>query len=130
MKAELIVDLTCIPCEAHPEGKLPKGTVQDHPEAFRLVRCGCAVPADAECEVAAGMTAEQLTKAQNGYPKVAAGLLPEDYPAWEAGYMRGYKPNGDWIPGPNADELDEYEWQERKRESPLVFPGDEGVDDE
>ena len=117
MKARLIVELTGL----HGE-RQPVGMVIEHPEAYRYVRHGCGIPADEECEQAAAMTAEQMAAAQAAYPKVAAGLLREDYPAWDAGLMRGYRPDGSWIPGPNYDEVEEEEWEERKRESPIYIP--------
>jgi len=119
MKAKLLLTLGGVPCDEFPDGTRPAGTVIDHPDAYKLVRRGCAVPADQECTDKASMTPEMAQRARDAYAKADAGLLPEDYPAWDAGWMRGYNPDGSWIPGPNAADLDELEWEERKRNSPL-----------
>lgn len=39
---------------------VPKGTVIDHPDAFRLVQLGHADPEDEECRIRAGMTPAEI----------------------------------------------------------------------
>lgn len=56
------------------DGVLPAGSEIDHPEAFRLVQCGKAEPADEECRVAAGMTKREIVKAAKAQERMAAGL--------------------------------------------------------
>jgi hypothetical protein len=84
---------------------MPAGTVIDHPDAFKLVRMGVGLPADEECEVAAGRTKAQLAQAQAAQDKVRLGIHPEDYDAYDQGLMLGYSPDGNWIPGPNYEEV-------------------------
>ena len=76
--------------------------VDDEPECYQLVQMGVAEPADEECHIAAGMTAEAAQRAQAAYEKVSRGIQPEDYAAFDAGLMVGYDPAGNPIPGPNA----------------------------
>lgn len=83
--------------------KLPAGTVIDNSDAYLLVRMGIAVPEDDECAAAHGMTHEQLWASRKAAEKVALGIWPEDYAAFDAGVMRGYNPDGSFIPGPNAE---------------------------
>lgn len=55
------------------------GMVIDHPDAFRLVQNGVAIPADAECEQRAGnLTAEQLDEKQQAYEETNEGLLGDE----------------------------------------------------
>jgi hypothetical protein len=116
MKARLIVTLLT---DGPPN---PPGTIVDHPEAYRLVRHGCAEPADEECRRAADVTPEQMARAQATYQKVAAGIWPEDYAAWDRGWMRGYNPDGTWKPGPNYSEVEEHEYRQRAEDAGLVLP--------
>lgn len=108
MKARLLIDMTgddgvCPASGRRLTSPRPAGTIIDHPEAFRLVQQGCAEAADDECRDAAGMTLEEQVKARIHYDMVSQGIAPEDYEAYQAGVMRGYDRNGDWIPGPNYD---------------------------
>jgi len=107
MKAKTIVVLGCDPSPEFPAGVWPIGHIVDHPDAYKLVRRGCAVWVDDECEQAADMTQHQLDRAQKAYPKVAAGIHPDDYEAYDAGLMSGYYADGSWVPGPNADETED-----------------------
>lgn len=97
----------------HPEYKqgvrqwLDIGTVIEHTQAFRLVQMGAAKPADDECEKAASMSAGQKAAAQQAYKRLEAGIHPEDFEAFDAGHMVGYKPDGSWISGPNYIEDEE-----------------------
>lgn len=110
MKCRLLVELTTDRSAQFPDGKMPPGTVLDHPKAFWHVRLGTAEAADKECELKANRTPEQLAAARAAYPKVAAGIAPEDYPAFDAGLMTGYNPDGSFKPGPNVEEnLDDEE---------------------
>lgn len=114
MKAELIRNM---PWE--PDGKVvrilppgvseqdtpkfsPKGTVIDDKRVFMLVQMGIAVPVDDECVKATNMSEDQMTAAQKAYPKLDAGIIQEDFAAFDAGLMTGYNHDGSWIPGPNA----------------------------
>lgn len=106
----------------HPSGWWEVGEIIDHPDAYRLVRLGCALSADEECKLAVDMTPEQFQKAQATYPKVAAGLQPEDYSAWDRGWMRGYNPDGSWVPGPNYEEWQQIEAERRADEAGLYLP--------
>lgn len=47
-----------------------KGTVIDHPRAFRLVQLGQAEPADKECKAAANMTDAAIAKAMEVQQKL------------------------------------------------------------
>jgi hypothetical protein len=89
---------------------LPAGTVINNPSAFQLVRLGVAVADDEQCERAHGMNQQQLDAARHAAERVGLGIHPDDYPAYEAGQMRGYNPDGSWIPGPNfSDESEDSE---------------------
>jgi len=103
MKAKLLLDMTGPPSDRFPDGHKPNGTLIDHPDAWKLVRMGVAEPVDEECIAKADRTPEQLAAAQAAYPRVAAGIHPDDYDAYNAGLMTGYNPDGSWIPGPNAE---------------------------
>lgn len=122
MKCKLLMDMEGDPCEEFPDGTRMAGTILDDPEAFWLVLNGCAEPADEECRKRAGMTPEQVSRAHQAYLMLDAGVIPEDRIAWERGWMRGYDPNGNWIPGPNVDEFDELAWEEYKKTSRLILP--------
>ncbi|MGA2035879.1 MAG: hypothetical protein ABSG68_26830 [Thermoguttaceae bacterium] len=88
----------------------PAGSELENPEAYLLVRMGCAEPADPECEAAHGMGPEQLAAARTAYVRVAAGIHPDDYAAFDAGEMVGYDADGRPIPGPNyCGSLADYE---------------------
>jgi hypothetical protein len=100
----------------------PAGTEIEHPEAYKLVQMGCAEAVDDECRVAAGMSPEAWQRANHAYPRTAAGVLPEHFDLWDKGLMRGYTPDGKFIPGPNVQdpdyeddllETDEDDWDER-----------------
>lgn len=105
MQAKLITRLEMAP--GHPDWEpgvkqwLEPGTVIDHPRSYMLVRMGCAVPADDECEKAASMTNGQKQQAQHAYKRLERGIAPEDFAAFDSGEMLGYNPDGSWIPGPN-----------------------------
>ena len=89
-------------CADFPDGKKPVGTVIDHPDAYRLVRMGVAVPEDEECAQAAGMNDEQIKAAIYAGKRTALGIAPEDFPAYDQGEMVGYNKDGSFVPGPNA----------------------------
>jgi hypothetical protein len=67
------------------------------------VQGGFAVPMDDECREASNRTPAQIAVAQHAYARTAAGIDPEDFEAYEKGYMTGYL-DGEWIPGPNYAE--------------------------
>lgn len=102
MKATLIRHMRCIPSKEFPSGEKPSGTLIDHPEAYRLVQMGVALPADDECEQKAAMTEERLAAARHAYERTSKGIRPEDFAAFDSGQMVGYAPNGEPIPGPHA----------------------------
>lgn len=77
--------------------------VFDHPTGYKLVRNGDAIPMDEECELASGLRPEQLTVVQYNRERLARGINRDDWESYDAGYMTGYNPDGDWIPGPNYD---------------------------
>ena len=113
MKAQTVLVLNCAcdtcctgsgGCATYPDGKIPVGTVIEHPDAYKLVRLGCAVPADNECYFRANMTQRQMAVAQHAQRRTAAGIHPEDFEAYDRGEMVGYFPDGSWVPGENADE--------------------------
>jgi hypothetical protein len=107
MIAKLIRDMTCPVDRDNPTGVKPEGTLIDHPDAFRLVLMGVAVAADDECAERANITPEQFARARHAYERVDRGISPDDFEAYDAGYMIGYNPDGTWKPGPNIAELDE-----------------------
>ena len=104
MKAKLILNLTCQKTPDNPEGKLPAGTIMDHPDAYMLVQGGVAEPADEECEKRAGLTAEQFQAAKYYGKRREEHIHPDDFDAYNAGYMVGYNGDGSWKPGPNYNE--------------------------
>lgn len=62
-------------------GPKPAGTVIDHPNCWRLVQMGVAVPEDDACREKCGMTPEQIAAATVAYDRQEAriaGLLPEE----------------------------------------------------
>lgn len=101
MKARLLRQLEWGP-SSRKKGWAPVGTVIDDPRSYVLVRQGVAEPADAECEEKANRTPEQLATARCAYERTSRGIHPEDFPAYDAGQMTGYFPDGSHIPGPNA----------------------------
>jgi len=115
MKAELTH-----PCKAGPTEPnealrgtiLPVGTIREGPQAFRLVQCGVAKPADEECRKRAGMTDDEIQAAHDAYPAIEKGITPEDREAFNAGEMDGYNPDGSWVPGENAVQGDDPEEDE------------------
>lgn len=74
----------------------------DHPQSFRLVQHGCALPADAECEARVNMSAEQLSAAQMAYERLRRGIHPDDFALYDAGIIEGYNDDGSYKPGKNA----------------------------
>lgn len=102
MKSKILNDMTCVPTEAYPDGMKPAGTIIDHPQAAILVQMGVAEPVDEECREACNMTDEQIEAAKAAYPKLQAGIHPDDSEAYDRGEMVGYNPDGSWIHGPNA----------------------------
>ena len=82
-----------------------RGAVLEHPEAYKLVRQGCAVPADEACAIRACRSPSEIRLAQKAYERVNRGIAPEDYEKFDAGIILGYTPDGDYIPGPNFNLL-------------------------
>jgi len=92
--------------------KAPAGTVIDHPDAFRLVQQGVAIPADEECQRAANRSAQQLAAAQYAYTRLAAGIHPDDYELFDAGVITGYNPDGTPKLGPAAEQDESLQTEE------------------
>lgn len=113
MKCRLIRPMESSRREDPPGTIFPIGTVIENPKAYRLVQLGCAEPADAECLAAAGMNPQKFAEAVKAQNRLSAGIHPDDYAAFDAGWMVGYAadgdgvgPNGEWIPGPNYHEFE------------------------
>jgi hypothetical protein len=106
MQAQLIRDMTGEVTAEHPEGLYPAGTVITHPDAWKLIGLGVAIPGDEECRIRAGMTEQQMSAAQYAARRLAAGIHPEDFGRYDAGEILGYNPDGSYIPGPNAPAID------------------------
>lgn len=96
---------------------LPVGHVIDHKDAHRLVGMGVAVPEDEECRARSGYTPESQAALAAAYQRADAGIHPDDFEAYAAGWMVGYvkantKPKPDalghtsniWVHGPKWDE--------------------------
>lgn len=69
-----------------------------------LVQHGMAEPADEECEIACYRTPAERLAAQRAYERTKRGIHPDDFEAFDKGYMLGYQPDGSWLPGPKYDE--------------------------
>ena len=97
-----------------------RGTIIDNPRAVRLVQQGVALPADDECREAADMSPADLQAAQQAYERTRLGIVPDDFPLFDAGIIAGYEGDGSYKPGPNA------------HMAPDVFtdPDDEDEDDD
>lgn len=108
MKARFVYACGCEPTPEHPSKIRPVGEVIEHPDAYMLVRHGCAEPADEECAKAADVTPEQWQTAYEVYGRADAGIHPDDFWAWNKGLMRGYNPDGSWKPGPNSEDEADY----------------------
>ena len=106
MKAELITSLEMGPSHPNYETGRKKfllpGTIIDDPQCYKLVSMGCAVPADDECRDAVQMSDDEMKTAQHAYKRLAAGIAPEDFAAFDSGEMIGYNPDGSPIPGPTS----------------------------
>jgi hypothetical protein len=98
MKARMVLE-----CRKVGGGVRPAGEIVDDPDAYRLVQYGVAVPEDAECAIAAGMTLDEQKAAQLAAIKTSRGIAPEDYADFDAGKMIGYDARGAVVPGPNAE---------------------------
>ncbi len=69
MKAKLLSEE-----DGGAQGILPRGTIIDHPDAYKLVLHGVAEPADDECRTKAGMTPEKAAAAVAFQTKAKKGL--------------------------------------------------------
>lgn len=80
-----------------------RGAIIETPDCYLLVQMGCCAPADDECAKEAGMTPDMIRAATKAYERVAKGIHPDDYAAFDKGEMTGYDPQtGAKTPGPNA----------------------------
>lgn len=77
------------------------GAILDAPDAYMMVRQGCAKPADPACASRARRSVAQQADAQKAYERVSKGIHPDDYELFDSGIIDGYMPNGDFKPGPN-----------------------------
>ena len=68
-----------------------------------MVKAGVAEPVDDECREACQRTPAQIAAAQKAYERTRLGIHPDDFEAFDKGYMAGYL-DGEWIPGPNYAE--------------------------
>jgi len=114
MKAKLVIDVQAVPLVEDDrlvmrDGRKywPSGTVLEDERAYRLVQMGVAVPDDAECHDAAGMTEAQMQAAQHAQKRVAKGIHPDDYEAFDAGEMTGYDEDGNPVSTTDIKEIDE-----------------------
>jgi hypothetical protein len=126
MQCRLIRDMTGDADAEFPTGVRPAGTILASPphrdtHIVLLVQMGCAEPADEECAKASGMTPERMEAAQHAYERISIGIHPDDYELFDAGLIAGYRPDGSYIPGPNAEPEEDQE-----PESALWIP--EGFD--
>lgn len=94
--------------EVQPVTFWRNGAIIDHPQAYMLVRQGCAVPADEDCAIRAARSPEQQRAAQYAYERLSRGIHPEDFANYDAGYIAGYNPDGSYIPGPNWDQMPQH----------------------
>jgi hypothetical protein len=101
MRAKTIRPLNCPKTPANPSGVLPAGSIDAGPDCWKLVTHGVAIPDDDECAKKVNMSAEELASVQHSYNRLAAGIHPEDWAAFDAGEMVGYDKDGRKIPGPN-----------------------------
>lgn len=110
MKCKLVRVMRTHPRDEFPDGIMPIGTiVSDTPDVLLWVRMGIAEPADEECSAQQNQTPEQWQAAKHAYDRVSAGIIPEDYAAFDTGMITGYYPDGSPIPGPNAVAEEEFE---------------------
>ena len=77
-----------------------------------LVRRGMANPMDDECAETAGLTPLQIESARLAYDRTNRGIHPDDFDAFDRGYMTGYQPDGSWIPGPAYQEWESQQVEE------------------
>ncbi len=101
MRCKTIRNLNCPRTAEHPDGTLPAGSIDSGPESWKLVVHGVAVPDDEECRLKVNMTPEQMAERQRTYSRLAAGIHPDDWEAYDRGEMVGYDEKGRKIPGPN-----------------------------
>ncbi|MFZ5829821.1 MAG: hypothetical protein ACOY3P_07025 [Planctomycetota bacterium] len=104
MKATLLLDMSCDPSPANPQGIMRAGEEIDHPDAYMLVRMGVAEPSDDECAARHGLSPEQLAAARQAYRRVSAGIHPEDYALFDREVITGYAADGSYLPGPNWED--------------------------
>ena len=79
-------------------------TPAERDQVLFFVRIGACEPADEECEKAHGLSPRQLAEAQLAYRATAAGIWPEDFDLFRQGVIAGYDLDGNYLPGPNAEE--------------------------
>lgn len=112
--------------EMRQEWYFPKGTIHEHPECWRLVDCGIAKPADAECEARCKkMTPEERAQLELAYKADSLGIHdPVDRQLFFDGVIAGYEAVGNgqlaWLPGPNYEKWKaEQEALKKQKESDI-----------
>lgn len=85
------------------DGRLyaPPGSVLDDPQCFWIVLLGQAEAWDEECAERTKCPPEVLEQRLHAARRLAAGIDPDDYPLYDAGYIAGYDGEGRFVPGPN-----------------------------
>ena len=83
------------------------GAIIEHPQAYWLVRQGMALPADEECAAKCQRSPEQMAAAQRAYERLSKAIHPEDFGLFDAGVITGYDAEGNYLPGPNFQLLEQ-----------------------
>lgn len=97
------------PGKQFPSAYFARGTELEGEIALTLVRNGQATPADEECRVKCGMSADQIDKASRTNAAALAGIRGErDMAMFLAGAINGYAAGSTdadpkYVPGPNWD---------------------------
>lgn len=98
-----------------------EGAIVDHPDSYRLVQMGLAIPADDECKDRANMSPEMIESAGFAYERLRRGIHFDDFERYGRGELIGYNADGSDIPGPNAATFDD---------DTMTMYGDDDDDDE
>jgi hypothetical protein len=84
------------------------GAELESPDAYWLVRLGCAIPADEACRIRCGMTQEQMDVAQYKYERMQACDV-DDYDLYDNKViLRFDRQTQEYVPGPNWHRLEEF----------------------
>jgi hypothetical protein len=86
-----------------------KGAVVEHPNAWREVQQGTAIPADMNCAVRCKMDGDTLKEKQLHYELLIRHMEPGDEDLLANEIVEGVDPaTGDYIPGKNWHRLSEF----------------------